>query len=143
MVSNGDNNQSVLCCWLTFLFCYVVAMGVAKADVIISIFRINNLVSTKCMAANNRVYWWGGAPLNRAPPLQGVQPRPTAGCVWADLRVPCSGFSRSDTHWSRLRAKGGGIIDGGMGWAVAVAISFLRWERAVCLVRNTVMRMRG
>ena len=53
MFSNGDNNQPVLC-WLTFLFNPGVVMGVAKAYVIISIFRVNNLVSTKCMAANSR-----------------------------------------------------------------------------------------
>ena len=57
MFSNGDNNQPVVC-WLTFLFNPGVVMGVAKAYVIISIFRVNNLVSTKCMAANSRVVWY-------------------------------------------------------------------------------------
>ena len=70
------------------------------------------------------IYVWGMPGLARHDPLQGIQPRPTAGCVWADLRVPCSGFARSDPpalgHASAV--KKGGNVDGGMGWAVAVTI---------------------
>ena len=50
---------------------------------------------------------WGIPGLVRHAPLQDVEARPTAGCVWVDLRDPALGSQvQSPGTRSRLLVKG-------------------------------------
>ena len=53
MFSNGDNK---FCAGSRYCSAMWLPWALLRHDVIISIFWINNLVSTKCMATNNRVH---------------------------------------------------------------------------------------